>query len=241
MKRFLFIIFFLYSVALFANQAMDILKKVDDNTVFSSITYTGTMEVHKNNIVFSKKFKAYAKGQNKAFIKFINDEDVGVKYLKKGDDLWLAEDEDIVKISGHLLKNSMMGSDFSYEDSLANDKLEDLYSAKILKTESVQNRECFVIELDAKKKTAPYKKQIIWVDKTRFIALKTQYFALSGKLLKEMVTMKTEKISGHYFVTKIKMINKIRKNNYTLFSMSQIQLNKPVSDSLFTLQHLERE
>lgn len=230
---------------LFAMSPEEILQKVDDNEIFKSIKYTGTMIIQKGNRrkPIEKIFKAIAQGKNKFFIEFTNPGDRGTKYLKLNDELWVkgtyAERAD--KISGHKLRDSMMGSDYSYEDAMENEKLIDKYNVTLIGMEKIDNfGECYKLELIAKVKEITYYKQMLWVDKDRFVALKIQLFALSGKLLKEMSVLETKVINNKVFPTEIKMENKQRENSYTLFKMDHIQLDIPLNNSFFSKQQLER-
>jgi len=222
---------------------MEILKKVDENKVFKTIQYTGTMKIKKTRRKPRiKTFKVVAKGKDKAYIEFTNPGDRGTKYLKLGDELWVkgVYAERAEKISGNRLRDSMMGSDYSYEDIMDNEKLINKYKAKLLGTESIKERDCYKLELTAKVKKISYPKLIIWVDKERFITMKMQYFALSGVLLKELQIKKVEKINNRYFPVKIRMENKQRENSYTIFKMSSVVLDKPIGDSFFSKSRLER-
>ena len=62
-------------------------------------------------------------------MEFTNPEDRGTRYLKRDKNLWIyfPKEQDTVKISGHLLKEGMMGSDVSYEDALESSD----YQAKV--------------------------------------------------------------------------------------------------------------
>ena len=83
-----------------------------------------------------------------------------------------------------MLRQSVMGSDLSYEDLMEDRKLEDLYSAQISGEEEYDGRPCWVLDLTAKEEDVAYYSRKVWVDKERFVALKEDRFAKSGKLLK---------------------------------------------------------
>ncbi len=238
----LFVIVFLVA-ELIALTPEEILKNVDKNEVFKTIKYSGTMKIKKGRRKPRvKTFKAVAKGKDKAYIEFTNPGDRGTKYLKLGDEFWVKGTyaERPEKISGNKLRDSMMGSDYSYEDSMDNEKLIDKYNAKLLGTEKIGDRDCYKLELKAKVKKISYPRQMIWVDKERLIALKVQYFALSEALLKEMIVQNVKKIKNRFYPVKIKMVNKQRDNSYTIFEMKSIILDEPVKESYFSKRQLER-
>lgn len=224
----------------FAMTGTEILKKVDENIYTSSIVYTGRFEIHKEDRTFEKAFKGWAVGEKKSFVRFTNPEDYGVKYLKLDDEMWIAEESDVVKISGHLLKRSVMGSDLSFEDLMKNDKLVELYSVTVTGEEKVDDKLCYVLDLEAKSKEAPYKRQKIWVGKEEFIPYKYEYFALSGRLMKTGVVLKTKMIKGKNYPVKVKVINELRKNSYTVFEMKDIKIAVEIPDETFSRQNLMR-
>ena len=121
-----------------------------------------------------------------------------------------------------------------------NKKLLEKYSITVVASEPVNERECYVLELNAIEKDVTYAKRKLWVDKERFVVLKTQLFALSGKLLKESVMEKVEKYEERYFATKLTMTNKLIKDRSTTFEMEEIDLNVDLPDDIFTKRSLER-
>ncbi len=242
-KYMLFLLLLFLAVNLFALTPKEILDRVDKNMVYRTIKYVGIMTIKKGRRKPRvKKFKAVAKGRDKVFIEFINPGDRGTKYLKLGDELWIkgtyAERAD--KISGHMLRESMMGSDFSYEDTMENEKLIDKYNVKLIGIERIKGKECYKLELISKVKKISYPKRIVWVDKNNFIPLKEQFFALSGMLLKEMNILEIKKIGVKFVPVKIKMENKQRRNSYTILEMKKVVIDAPVSNSVFSKRNLER-
>src|SRR5690606_42064802 len=56
----------------------------------------------------------------------------------------------LVKISGHMLRQGFMGSDFSYEDALESRKLLDSYDFTLEGTEPCGDAVCYVLEATAR-------------------------------------------------------------------------------------------
>jgi len=220
----------------------EVMKLVDKNKFYEKIEYKGKMTIKKGKKVRVKLMHVYAEGEEKGLIEFTNPSDRGTKYLKLSGEMWIyfPDAEEIVKISGHMLKESMMGSDFSYEDALENEKLLEKYSITVMESETVKERDCYVLELNAIEKDVTYAKRKLWIDKERFVILKTQLFALSGKLLKESVMEKVKKYGDRYFATKLTMTNKLIKDRSTTFEMEEINFDVDIPDGIFTKRSLER-
>jgi len=220
----------------------EIMKFVDKNKFYEKIEYKGKMTIKKRKKVRVKLMHIYAEGEKKALIEFTNPSDRGTKYLKLSGEMWIyfPDAEEIVKISGHMLRESMMGSDFSYEDALENEKLLEKYSVTVVGSETINERECYVLELNAIEKDVTYAKRKLWVDKEQFVILKTQLFALSGKLLKESVMEDVKKYGDRYFATKLTMTNKLIKDSSTMFEMEELNFDVEIPDGIFTKRSLER-
>lgn len=228
----------------FSMNGEEILARMDKNRTQKSMEYTGTMAIHLGDKVRTKKMKAKAitGPESKAVVEFTNAEDRGTKYLMIGSDLWIyfPGENDVVKISGHMLKDGMMGSDVSYEDALESDKLSDKYSVSVLQEQKTNGKECYVLQLEAKVKSTPYAKRKMWVNKETFVAEKEEMYARSGKLLKVSTVLETKTIDGRAIPTRTEMSNKLRKNSKTIFTMSDISFDKSYKEDEFSMRYLRR-
>jgi outer membrane lipoprotein-sorting protein len=221
--------------------AEEIINKRDDNEYIESIKaeaemiiVSGGRRITKTMLILSDK--------KSALIEFTNSQDRGTKFLKREDNLWMffPDAEDIVKISGHMLNQGMMGSDFSYQDIMESDKLTDLYDFKILKEEELNGRQCYVLEGIAKEGVkVSYYRRVSWVDKERFIGLKEELYAQSGRLLKETKINEINEIEERWIPIDSVMEDKLRKNTYTEFKITQIKFNPEIPEGTFTLQNLK--
>lgn len=220
----------------------EIIARMDGNRGYKTVTCNAVMRITQGKEVRTKKMSMKGIGDSKAIAKFTNPEDEGTKYLKLGKDMWIyfPEDQETVKISGHMLKEGMMGSDISYEDALESDTLSAKYTITVSGEEKVGERICYVLTLDAKAKDVPYEKRKMWVDKETFVGWKQEMYAKSGKLLKESRTLKVETIGGRIYPVKVEMVNKLRKDSKTEFEQTDLVFDVPMSDSEFTVRYLQR-
>ena len=221
--------------------AEEIINKRDNNEYFDSVRLEAEMIIVNGSRKITKTMIALSDKKN-SLVEFTNSQDRGTKFLKREDDLWMffPDAEDIVKISGHMLNQGMMGSDFSYQDIMESDKLTDLYDFKILKEEELNGRQCYVLEGIAKEGVkVSYYRRVSWVDKERFIGLKEELYAQSGRLLKETKINEINKIEERWIPIDSVMEDKLRKNTYTEFKISLIDFNPEIPEGTFTLQNLK--
>jgi len=219
-----------------------ILQKIDENEFYKTIEYTGSMTIHIDEEIRTKRMTTQAKTEGqKALVEFTNPEDYGTKYLMMEDELWIyfPSEEEIVKISGHMLKEGMMGSDFSYEDALEANKIAEKYEVTIAGQDTMNGHACWVLKLNAKVKDVPYYSRKMWVDQELFIPWKEEMYAKSGRLLKEMNVLEIEQFGTRYFPVKSEMVNKLRKNSKTVFELEDISFDVDLPDNMFSLRYLQ--
>jgi len=220
--------------------AEEIINKRDDNEYFDSVRIEAEMIIVSGGRKITKTMIALSDKKN-SLVEFTNPQDRETKFLKREDDLWMffPDAEEIIKISGHMLNQGMMGSDFSYQDIMESDKLTDLYNFEIIGEEEIEGRLCYVLEGIAKEGIkVSYYRRVNWIDKERFIGLKEELYTQSGRLLKETNVNEVQEIEGRWIPIDSVMENKLRENTYTGFKIIQIELNPEIPEGTFSLQSL---
>jgi len=215
--------------------AEEIINKRDDNEYFDTAQMEAEMIIVSGSRKITKTMVALTDKKN-SLVEFTNSQDRGTKFLKREDDLWMffPDAEEIIKISGHMLNQGMMGSDFSYQDVMEADKLTDLYDFEIIKEEEFEGRPCYVLEGIAKEGVkVSYYRRVSWIDKERFIGLKEELYTKSGRILKETKANIIEEIEGRWVPTNSVMENKLRKDTYTEFTITQIKFNLEIRNNYF--------
>ena len=222
--------------------AAELLRQIDNNEVYTTIEYQGEMIIEYGGRRYVKSMNAWARGSTHSFMEFTNQEDIGTRYLKRDGRLWVysPDIEDVMLISGHMLRESMMGSDMSYEDTLDNETLVSRYDAVLSGSEELNGRDAWVLELNARKRTESYPGRKLWIDKETGDLLRYELFALSGAKLKEYNMLKVEVLAGRRFPVEIEIRDLLRKNSKTTFIMRNAILDRPIADSVFSERNLRR-
>jgi outer membrane lipoprotein-sorting protein len=222
--------------------AKELLDKVDNNEIYKTIVYEGDIIIENNNRRFVKTLKAWARDNSDSFMEFLNPEDKGTKYLKKGGRLYVysPDNEGVMLISGHMLKESMMGSDMSYEDAINNETLSSRYNSVLSGSEKINDKDAWVLDLTENKKTESYPKRKLWIDKQNGDLLRYELYALSGAKLKDYNLIKTEIINGKRFPVEMEMKDLLRKNSKTTFVMKNVVMDESIPDDVFSQRNLER-
>lgn len=223
-----------------ADQLLDLMDK---NMTFDSRTAHLTMTVEGRR-TRSFEIISHARGQEDSVMEYVAPaRDKGTKMLKLGDELWiyLPNVDRVQKISGHMLRQGMMGSDLSYEDLMASRDMRTRYEAKVVGEDQFDGRTCWKIEMKAKDNGVTYPKRVTWVDKESYIPLKQELFALSGMLIKTwtMTDVKTY-AGGRQFPTKMVVEDHVKKESKTRIEFKDIEFGVEHKKEIFSLRWLER-
>ncbi len=235
------ILFFLSSF-LFpqANQmnADNIIKAIDKNLNAESRTITSKMVVRGRRSSRTIKSKSWVVGTDLAFTEYLSPpREAGTKMLKLGEKLYTysPQTDRVIQISGHMLRQSVMGSDMSYNDMMEDRPMEELYKATIEGSAKVDGRDHWIIVLDAKVKGLSYPKRRSWVDKEYLLPMKEELYAKSGKLLKTASLEDIKKIQGRWFPSKFVYKDELKRNSKgTEWIIDNIEFNKKIPDSRFS-------
>ena len=212
--------------------------------VTEAATYKATLVISIAGELREKQFKGYVQGDDHGYMEFTAPaRDKGTRFLKLANEMWIyiPAVEKSTKIAGHMLRQSLMGSDFSYDDMMENRNLQELYNIQLIGDEVVMDKTCFLLELIAKVEDVTYYKRRLWVDKILYIPMKIELYAKSGKLMKEIQIYDYRRIGERNYPTKIKMYNKLRQNTYSEMVIDDITLDEPIPAQVFTKAYLERK
>jgi outer membrane lipoprotein-sorting protein len=220
-----------------------ILKKVDQNMSSTNRVFESTMTVRGKRTSRVITSKSWSAGNNQSFTEYLSPaEEKGTKMLKLEKQLWIysPSTDRTIQISGHMLRQSVMGSDLSYEDMMDDRKLTEVYSAKVTGTEKIGDRQVWVLELTAKVEDVAYWSQKMWVDQERYIPLKQELFAKSGQLLKQMELKDVVRIQGRWFPMTVTYRDMLKQGNGTEFKMTNVKFDVDIPDYIFTKAALKQ-
>ena len=223
--------------------ATEIIEKVDKNMSADSRISTSKMIIHNPRNTRTIESKSWNLGENKSYTEYLSPpREQGTKMLKLEDQLWIfsPETDRIIQISGHMLRQSVMGSDLSYEDMMEDQHLLNHYTGKIDREEKLEERLCWVITLTANTPDVAYQTQRVWVDKDRYIPLKKELYAKSGMLLKKMELSDIKQIQGRWFPEKILFKDVLKDGDGTEFQIEEINFNVSIPEYIFSKASLKK-
>ncbi len=229
----------LTSVSLYAQypSGEEILDRIDRNLSSKNRILTSKMVIHGARGDRTIESKTWAEGDDKAYTEYLSPaRDAGTKMLKLEDQLWIysPSTDRTIQISGHMLRQSVMGSDLSYEDMMEDTKLTDKYDAAVTGTEKYQERECWIVEMNAKTSDVAYQIRKVWVDQQRYLPLKEELYAKSGTLLKRTELFDIQKLGNRWYPKRVVFKDMLKKGDGTEFIVGSIQFDQEIPEYIFT-------
>ncbi len=208
---------------------MTLINKSGDQRVRKIKQFTKDLGDLEKSIMF---FLSPADVKNTSFMSWAYDSD-------QSDDQWiyLPALKKTKRISSDSKSDYFMGSDFTYDD-LGDRKLED-DTHKLLREETMDGKECYVVESLSKDEDYMYSKTLVWVNKSNFIGVQKEFYDEDEDLLKILTIKEVEEISGIWVITNSEMKN-VQKNHRTTMVLNNVQINTGMSESKFSERMMMR-
>ncbi|TFG99744.1 MAG: outer membrane lipoprotein-sorting protein [Calditrichales bacterium] len=220
-----------------------ILRRIDENMSAENRVLTSKMVVYGNRGSRTIESKSWSVGTTKSFTEYLSPaREKGTKMLKLEDQLWLysPSTDRTIQISGHMLRQSVMGSDLSYEDMMDDSKLRENYHAAVIGTEEIDGNLCWILELTAKTNDSAYQLRKLWVDKQKYIPLRQELVAKSGKLLKKLDMSDVVNLDGRWFPKKLLFKDMLKTGQGTEFIIDEIDFNVTIPEYQFSKAALRK-
>ncbi len=220
-----------------------ILQQVDKNISSINRVFSSKMVIHGRRGSRTVASRSWAEGEEKAFTEYLAPaREKGTKMLKLKNKLWMysPSTDRTIHISGHMLRQSVMGSDLSYEDMMEDPKLTHHYDAVVIDAETLDGRPCWILKLKARTKDVAYFTRKIWVDQSRVIPLKEELYAKSGKLLKKLELKDVAKIEDRWFPKRMIFKDMLKKGKGTEFIIQDIKFDQDIPTHIFSKAALRK-
>jgi len=222
----------------------EIITAMDDNLNAKSRVMTSKMIVHGRRSSRTIESKNWVIGINQAFTEYLSPpREAGTKMLKLEDKLWTysPQTDRVIQISGHMLRQSVMGSDMSYNDMMEDRPLLELYEAILEGSVIIDGRDHWIMLLKAKVKGLSYPQRRSWIDKEYLLPMKEELYAKSGKLLKTATMDGIKKIQGRWFPSRYLFKDELKRNSKgTEWHIDDIQFDINIPDKRFSKSNLRK-
>lgn len=220
--------------------ADEIVERMEQNQTHPTSYIEGEMIISDRFGDRVSTFEAYTEGQERYLLEFTSRDEQGQRVLRHQDDLYLyyPDARETIRITGSALRDSLLGSDISYEDMTGGRGLADNYRFRLLGQEEVDGRPTYKIELEARATNVAYARQIYWVDSEQFVMRRSEQFARSGRKLKLTEVLETIEQGNYIFPSRIRITDQTRRSSGTELVLKEVQIDIDLPRDIFSLDAL---
>jgi hypothetical protein len=97
-----------------------------------------------------------------------------------------------------------------------------------------------VLELTAKEEEVAYHSRKVWVDKERYVLLKEERYAKSGKLLKTLEVKNIIRVQNRWIQNVAVFRDVLKTGLGTEFKIESIEFDTPIPETLFSKASLRK-
>ena len=221
MKRLIILIYLLFPLLLFSQDANKILKISEEKIRGIESSYQEMMiKIIRPKWSKEMKMKGWSVGEDYfASVVLSPVKEKGTVFLKRENEVWnyIPSIERTIKLPPSMRMQNWMGTDFTNDDLVQRSSIIEDYSNSIIGEETIDGLDCWIIELipneDA---TVVWGKLILSIDKLNYMQLKTKFFDEYDELVSIMYGKSIKNFDGKKLPSIIEYIPLDEEGNKTI-------------------------
>lgn len=217
----------------------EIVQKVDE-VRSPQQDYTVVVEVASFTAVRQNKSATYevmVKGKDSTVIKTVLPQNErGRVLLMREDDLWAFFPE-VTKPLRLSLQERLLGE--VANGDIARVNFSGDYDAKILRSEKLEEKDCYVLELTANRPGVTYGKAILWAEKDTFWPVRAEFYAVSGRLLKRCSYEAYDMLAERLRPTRLVMEDPLTQGKKSVITYTSIKVEE-LPEKYFTKDYMKK-
>jgi len=227
-----------------AQSAEEIIQKMEDEMRGESSYAEMTMTIDRPRYTREISMKAWALGEDYSLILITSPaRDEGTTYLKRQNEIWnyVPNIDRTIKMPPSMMSQSWMGSDFTNDDLVRESSTLEDYDHSILREETLDDRETWVLELIPKPDAAiVWGKVLMWVDKEHYILLKEENYDQRGQVENTIHFSEISEIGSRVFPMKMLLQPADNPDQKTIMEYQKLEFDIDIDRSFFTQQNMRR-
>lgn len=241
----IFCLLFLFTPLLLAAQdATEIIKKVDQKMRGKSSSSNMTMKIIRPDWSREISMKGWSLGTDYSLILITSPaRDQGTAFLKRDKEIWNWQPtiDRVVKLPPSMMSQSWMGSDFTNDDLVKESSVVYDYNHFLKGDTTINNYDCWKLELIPKEDAAVVWGSIeLFVSKEDYIELLIRYYDEDDFLVNTMVLSEIKEMDGRLIPCKMDMIPAEDPDQRTVIIYNDIDFDIDISESFFSIQKMKR-
>lgn len=223
-----------------ADEALDIIKKIDNNMRGQNVYIKMSMTISSKHHKRTMKMESWSQGTDKSFVKTLYPpKDKGITFLSLNNQMWqyVPKIERVIKIPASMMLQNWMGSDLTNDDLVKQSSILDDYTPKIIKKEG----KIVTLELTPLEDAG-----VVWgkivseIDTNTYTSRKDSFYDEEGELIRVFIYENVIKVGKYYTPTYYKIQPVDKPYNLTEMTIEKVLYDQDISDKYFKKSALKR-
>ncbi|NRB62814.1 MAG: outer membrane lipoprotein-sorting protein [Saprospiraceae bacterium] len=222
----------------------EIVRRADQKLRGTSSYAEITMSIVRPSWTREVTLKSWSMGNEFALIKITAPaRDKGSATLKREKEIWSWQPsiDRVIKLPPSMMMQSWMGSDFTNDDLVQESSIVTDYEHRLVQTEVLEGRDCYVIEL-IPKPDAPvvWGRILIWISQEEYLQLKTAFYDEDDYLVNTMYGREVKQLGGKLLPSVLEMVPEDEPGNKTIITYQRFEFDLDLATSFFSIQNMKR-
>lgn len=244
MKKILIVVFVLFTTTIRAQDAKEIIKKMDDKLQGDSNKSEMKMTIVRPKYSRTIAFKNWSLGRD-YFLTYVTapSKDKGMVSMKYKKEMWsyTPSINRMIKLPPSMMSQGWMGSDYTNDDLVKQSSIVNDYTHTILNEETIDGRPCYQIQMIPNANAnVVWGKILTWIDKEKYINLKSEYYDEEEFLVRTELGKEITSFDGRELPSIIEIIPAEEPENRTLITIISMEFNVDIKESFFSQQNMKR-
>lgn len=244
MRRRIALLLIFLPVAIYAQDATEIVKKSDKKLHGETSKAKMQMKIIRPSWERKVLMKTWTKGREYAMVLITEPpRDEGTAFLKRNQEMWnwVPKVDRVIKLPPSMMSQSWMGSDFTNDDLVKQSSIVTDYHHELLGTEKINGYTCHKIELTPRENAAVvWGRVLLWISEDAYLQMQAKYYDQDGGLINTMKGSDIQTFDGRKLPAKLTMIPAEEPDHKTVLIYEDLQFNMPLEDSFFSIQNMKR-
>lgn len=241
---FVIVVIAIVSSSLYAQDATEIIRKMDQKMRGETQKSEVTMTIVRPNWSREVSMKSWSRGTEYSMILITAPaRDEGTAFLKRGNEIWnwVPSVGRTIKMPPSMMSQSWMGSDFTNDDLVRESSVITDYEHELVGEEEIDGYVCHKIRMTPKPEAPVVWTHVdVWVSKDDYLQLKTEFYDEFGDLINVMHGMDVKELGGRVIPAKMEMIPQDKEGHKTILETKSAEFNVPIPKDFFSVQNMRR-
>ncbi|MBN1409734.1 MAG: outer membrane lipoprotein-sorting protein [Spirochaetales bacterium] len=233
----------LFADPLKAPSVKDILSFIDKMYRSDTLYAKMEMEIVSSRWTRVLELDIWTKGKDLTFIRILSPKkEKGISTLKMKNEMWnyLPKINKVIRVPPSMMMDSWMGSDFTNDDLVKEYSLFDDFTYEFTEVADPDEGTLYIKCIPKKDLPIIWDSIVVAVRAEDYIPVWQKYYNEKGELMRILNFTDIRTFDKKKIPSTIEVIPQNEDGQKTIIRYRQVEFDKPISDSVFTLQNLRK-